>query len=136
MDKNGLYQTTILRALAALIGGAVVGGSLSMSLIIILFGPPAPSEYVEIWLMISAYWMAGLWIFAVIPWAVFYYLSLRQWYVMTGQGGATMVVVSLFLFKGIGDINGLAVLGLVGAIVGWIIWRIAYRRVPVKGEEE
>lgn len=136
MVENMVYKATVLRALAALAGGAVVGGSLSMTLVIFVLGPPAPNEYILIWLAISAYWMAGLWVFAVIPWAVFHYLRLRQWYVLTMQGVATMVVVGLFFFTGVSDINGLSIIAPIGGIVGWTIWRIAYRRVPVTGEDK
>jgi len=121
------YNTTFGRAALALLVGAIVGGNLSMGLLVVGFGPPAAGETVQIWLIMQAYWAAGMAIFALIPFILMHISNLRQWYAMTGIGILTMVSLSLYAFKGVGAGGGLVMLAAVGGIVGWVIWRVAYR---------
>ncbi len=121
------YNTTIGRAALAMLVGALVGGNLSMALLIMGFGPPAPGEAMQIWLIMQAYWMGGMLVFALIPFVLMHISNLRQWYAMTGIGMLTMVSLSLYAFKGVGTGGSLVMLAATGAIVGWVIWRVAYR---------
>jgi len=123
------YSTTIGRAALALLVGALVGGNLSMALMIMGFGPPAPGEATQIWLIMQVYWMGGIIIFALIPFVLLHISNLRQWYAMTGIGMLTMVSLSLYAFKGISSGENLVMLAAMGGMVGWVIWRVAYRRV-------
>jgi len=123
------YSTTIGRAALALLVGALVGGNLSMALMIMGFGPPAPGEATQIWLIMQVYWMGGIIIFALIPFVLLHISNLRPWYAMTGIGMLTMVSLSLYAFKGISSGENLVMLAAMGGMVGWVIWRVAYRRV-------
>jgi len=122
------YSTTIGRAALAMVAGAIVGGNLSLGLLVMGFGPPAAGETIQIWLIMQAYWAGGMLIFAVIPFILMHISNLRQWYAMTGIGVLTMVSLSLYAFKGVGTGSALVMLAATGGIVGWVIWRVAYRR--------
>jgi len=122
------YSTTIGRAALAMLVGALVGGNLSMGMLVAGFGPPAAGETVQIWLIMQGYWAGGMLIFAVIPFVLLHISNLRQWYAMTGVGVLTMVSLSLYAFKGVGTGSALVMLAATGGIVGWVIWRVAYRR--------
>ena len=126
------YSTTIGRAALAMVAGAIVGGNLSLGLLVMGFGPPAEGETIQIWLIMQAYWAGGMIIFAVIPFVLLHISNLRQWYAMTGIGVLTMVSLSLYAFKGVGTGSALALLAATGGIVGWVIWRVAYRRAEME----
>jgi len=128
------YSTTIGRAALAMLVGALVGGNLSMGMLIMGFGPPAAGETVQIWLIMQAYWAGGMVIFAVIPFVLMHISNLRQWYAMTGIGVLTMVSLSLYAFKGVGAGGGLVMLAATGGAVGWVVWRVAYRREIIEEE--
>jgi hypothetical protein len=130
------HNTTIKRAILALLLGILVGGNLSLGLLIAAFGPPAPGEILQIWLTMQFYWAGGIVIFALIPFVLFHFSNLRQWYAMTALGVLTMVSLGLYAFKGIGSVGGMLMLAATGGAVGWVIWRVAYRRVTVSGEDE
>ena len=126
------HETTIWRVGAALLIGALVGGNLSMGLLIAGFGPPAPGETLQIWLVIQAYWAGGILIFALIPFVLLHFSNLRHWSAMTALGGLTMVSLGLYALKGVGQGGGLFALAGIGACVGWVIWRVAYKRVQAR----
>lgn len=130
------HNTTFGRAISALLVGALVGGNLSMGLLIAGFGPPAEGESLQIWMVMQVYWLGGIVIFALIPFVLFHFSNLRQWYAMTALGTLTMVSISLYALKGVGAGGGLWVLAATGGIVGWVIWRVAYRRMNISGEDE
>ena len=127
------HTTTLGRAALAMLAGALVGGNLSMALLIAGFGPPAEGETLQIWLVMQVYWLGGVIIFALIPFVLFHVSNLRQWYAMTALGMLTMVSISLYAFKGLEAGSGLAMLAAIGGAVGWVIWRVAYRRTPLEG---
>jgi len=128
------YNTTIGRAILAMLIGALVGGNLSMGLLIAGFGPPAEGEALQIWMVMQVYWLGGIIIFALIPFVLFHFSNLRQWYAMTALGTLTMVSISLYALKGVGAGSGLVMLAATGGVVGWVIWRVAYRRVSLESE--
>ncbi len=130
------HNTTIKRAILALLLGALVGGNLSLGLLIAGFGPPAPGQIWQIWLTMQLYWAAGIVIFALIPFVLLHFSNLRQWYAMTALGVLTMVSLSLYAFKGIGSVGAVLMLATTGGAVGWVIWRVAYRRDNISGENE
>ena len=127
------HTTTLGRAALAMLAGALVGGNLSMALLIAGFGPPAEGETLQIWLVMQVYWLGGVIIFALIPFVLFHVSNLRQWYAMTALGMLTMVSISLYAFKGLEAGSGLAMLAAIGGAVGWVIWRVAYRRTALEG---
>jgi len=129
------YYTTIGRAILAMLVGALVGGNLSMGLLIAGFGPPAEGETLQIWLVMQVYWLGGIIVFALIPFVLFHLSNLRQWYAMTALGTFTMVSISLYTLKGVGAGSGLVMLAATGGIVGWVIWRVAYRRANFTRED-
>ncbi len=130
------HNTTIGRAILALLVGALVGGNLSMGLLIAGFGPPAAGQILQIWLIMQFYWLGGIAVFALIPFALMHFSNLRDWYAMTLLGVLTMVMLYFYAFKGIEQSGSLYILAAVGGIVGWVIWRVAYRRVSISGENE
>ncbi len=126
------HNTTIGRSILAMLVGALVGGNLSMGLLIAGFGAPEPGQTAQIWLIMQAYWLGGIVIFALIPFVLMHYSNLRQWYGMTFIGVLTMVMLSYYAFKGVEQGNSTVVLAAIGGIVGWVIWRVAYRRVEAE----
>ncbi len=113
--------------------GAVVGGNLSMGLLIAEHGAPEPGQTFQIWLIMQAYWLGGILIFAAIPFVLMHISNLRQWYGMAMIGVGTMVMLSYYAFKGLNQGGNIFVLAAIGGIVGWVIWRVAYRRAPLEG---
>ncbi len=130
------YNTTIGRTVLAMLLGALVGGNLSMGLLIAAFGPPTLEQAPQVWLMMQLYWLGGLIIFALIPFGLFYYAKLRQWYVMTMLGVMTMVMLSFYTFKGVDSTATMAALAAIGGLVGWVIWRVAYRPAAITGDDK
>lgn len=128
------YNTTIGRSILAMLAGALVGGNLSMAFLIAGFGPPAAGDGLQIWLIMQAYWLGGVIILALTPFVLFHFSDLRRWYAMTALGMLTMVSISLYAFKGLGAGSSLAMLAAIGGAVGWVIWRVAYRRVASESE--
>ncbi|MBL1435918.1 MAG: hypothetical protein COB08_006935 [Rhodobacteraceae bacterium] len=122
-----IHNTTIGRTILAMFAGALVGGTLSMGVLIAGFGPPAAGESLQVWLIVQAYWLGGIAIFALIPFVLMHFSNLRHWYAMTLMGVLTMVMLGNYAFKGIGQGGSIFVLAGVGGIVGWVIWRVAYR---------
>ena len=127
------HTTTIGRAILAMLVGALVGGNLSMGLLIAGFGAPEPGQIFQIWLIMQAYWLGGILIFAAIPFVLMHISNLRQWYGMTFVGVITMVMLAYYAFKGVQSNGSLVALVFIGGIVGWVIWRVAYRRAPLEG---
>ncbi len=127
------HTTTIGRAILAMLVGALVGGNLSMGLLIAGFGTPEPGQIFQIWLIMQAYWLGGILIFAAIPFVLMHISNLRQWYGMTFVGVITMVMLAYYAFKGVQSNGSLVALVFIGGIVGWVIWRVAYRRAPLEG---
>ncbi len=127
------YNTTIGRAVLAMLVGALVGGNLSMGLLIAGFGPPAPGEVAQIWLIMQVYWLGGIAVFAAVPFVLMHISNLRQWYGMTFIGITTMVMLSYYAFSGLGQGSTPYLLAGIGGLVGWIIWRVAYRATPLEG---
>ena len=130
------FNTTIGRSILALLVGALVGGNLSMGLLIAGFGPPDPGQTAQIWLIMQVYWLGGIVIFALIPFVLMHFSNLRQWYGMTFVGVVTMVMLNSYAFKDVEQGKSLYVLAGIGGIVGWVIWRVAYRHVEISGENE
>ena len=129
------HNTTIGRAILAMLVAALVGGNLSMGLLIAGFGRPDPSQTFQIWLTMQAYWLGGIVFFALIPFVLMHYSNLRQWYGMTFVGALTMGMLGYYAFKGVEQGSSLFILTGIGGIVGWVMWRVAYRRVPSEGEK-
>jgi hypothetical protein len=127
------HTTTIGRAILAMLVGALVGGNLSMGLLIAGFGAPEPGQTFQIWLIMQAYWLGGILIFAAIPFILMHISNLRQWYGMTFVGVITMVMLAYYAFKGIQSNGSLVALVIIGGVVGWAIWRVAYRRTALEG---
>lgn len=121
------HNTTIGRTALAMLIGALVGGNLSMGLLIAGFGPPESGETLQIWMTMQVYWLGGIIIFALIPFVLMHFSNLRDWYAMTMMGVLTMVMLGYYAFKGVGQGGNLFILAGVGGIVGWVIWRVAYR---------
>lgn len=127
------HNTTTGRAIMAMLVGAVVGGNLSMGLLIAEHGAPEPGQTFQIWLIMQAYWLGGILIFAAIPFVLMHISNLRQWYGMTFIGVITMVMLSYSAFKGVEQGSASLILAGIGGIVGWVIWRVAYRRALLEG---
>ncbi len=125
-------KTGTLRVLLAMIFGAVIGANLSMGLLVFRVGPPPSAEAMKIWGFILVYWLIGMVVFAVIPFVLLHLSNLRQWYAMTAIGTMTMLALSMFFFKGIGDVTLTYSLAAIGGIVGWVVWRVAYKRISKK----
>jgi len=135
------HDTTTGRAILAMLVGALVGGNLSMGLLIAGFGAPEPGQTFQIWLIMQGYWLGGILIFAAIPFVLMHISNLRQWYGMTFIGVVSMVMLSYYAFTGTGASTGNGpgsisiMLAGIGGLVGWVIWRVAYRRVGIMGDK-
>jgi len=44
-----------------------------------------------------------------------------------------MVMLAYYAFKGIQSNGSLVALVFIGGVVGWAIWRVAYRRTALEG---
>lgn len=130
------YKTNYRRIILALLCGALVGGNLSLGLLIAGFGPPAEGAFFQVWMIMQVYWFGGVLLFALIPFVLLHISNLRQWYGLTAIGVLTMVSLSFYAFKGIEAGAGLVMLAIIGGIVGWVIWRVAYRRQSIEGDVE
>ena len=130
------YETSIGRVALAMLFGALVGGNLTMGLIIASFGPPPQEQIVQVWITMQAYWLGGVILFTLLPLVLLHISNLRQWYGLTAIGILTMISLSFYAFNGVNLGNGVAILAAIGGIVGWVIWRVAYRRQEIMGETD
>jgi len=134
--NKGEYQTTIGRFIAALVSGSAVGVLVTLAIAMIIFGGMGPRDFEEIGGIVLAFWSGGVVILGGISFAVLHFIGLRQWYGMTVVGGLIMLALGLILFEGVVEIEITLIMALMGCVVGWVIWRVAYRRVSISGENE
>ncbi|NOR64304.1 MAG: hypothetical protein GQ535_17685 [Rhodobacteraceae bacterium] len=130
--QENVYQTTIGRGILAMICGSMVGGSATMVVLVLTFLGSALGEFEEVLLLVMGFWLGGVLVLGGIPFVVFHSLGLRQWYVMTLVGSAVMLLVGLFVVGEIAEPEMALVLAAIGSGIGWIIWRVAYRRAPLE----
>jgi len=130
--QESVYETTIGRAILALICGSVVGGGVTMAVFVITFLGMVFGPFGEVLVQVMALWLSGVLVLGGIPFMVLNRLGLRQWYGMTLVGGAVMLVVALFVFREIAEPEMALVMAVIGSVIGWIIWRVAYRRAPLE----
>jgi len=126
---TGAYQTTTGRVIAALLSGSAVGVAATMAIATLLFGRMEPRDFEEIWGAVLIFWFGGVFILGGISFAALHFIGLRRWYGMTIVGGLIMLVLGLIMLKGVVEIKFLLIVALSGSVVGWVIWRVAYRRV-------
>ena len=142
------YETTTLRGTLAVFGSAFVGGFLYVLIVTISSfiadrhnGYPFRlllDDFVFLGLVglgISIVWLVGIFAFGLIPWMVLHDYGYRQWYFAVAAGAVIPPVIfsaiSLFIFDDLEFGFFSLILCPSGAIVGWSMWRIAYRRVKV-----
>ncbi len=131
--KLGGYETTIGRALAALLSGGLVGIGATMVIAMAVFGGMRPEDFVEIGGFVTVFWLGGVFVLGGASFAALHFIGLRQWYGMTIVGGVIMLVLGIVLFEAVVEIKITLTMAIAGSIVGWVIWRVAYRRPPVEG---
>lgn len=130
--NTGEYQTTTGRAIAALLSGSVVGVVATMAVAMIVLGGMGPRDFEEIGGIALAFWFGGVFILGGVSLVALHFIGLRQWYGMTIVGGLIMLALGLFLFEGVVEIEITLIMALTGCVVGWVIWRVAYRRAPLE----
>ncbi|HIP22093.1 MAG TPA: hypothetical protein EYG79_00620 [Rhodobacteraceae bacterium] len=130
--QKSVYETTIGRGILALICGSIVGGSVTMVVLVVTFLGMALGGFEEVIVLVMGFWLGGVFVLGGIPFVVLHHLGLRQWYGMTLVGGTVMLLVGLFVFGGISEPEVALVMVAIGSVIGWIIWRVAYRRTPLE----
>lgn len=129
-----LYETSVLRAVLALIVGAVAGGVIVSAVLSISFTMDAPgarfSPALALLIFVYAFvvWGAGLFAIAPLPWIALHVTHRRGWpYAVILGGLATFVTMLAFLTNGFGLVNrsGFSATDAVGPtwIDGWITGR-------------
>ncbi len=126
------YHTTVGGSILAMLCGSVVGGSVTMVILVVTFIGSALGEFGEVMLLVMGFWLGGVFTLGGIPFLVLHSLGLRRWYGMTLVGAAAMLLVSLYAFGGFLEPEMALVMAATGSVVGWIIWRVAYRRAPLE----
>ena len=127
------YQTTIGQALFALACGSLSGTALSMAILLALFGLAYAGEIVEIFSYALAFWSMGTFALGGTSLVALHFIGLRHWYGMTVVGGVVLLVIGLVVFDEMPDPAYILAIIAVGCVVGWVIWRVAYRRTPMEG---
>ncbi len=130
--NSGVYQTTPGRIIAALLCGSAVGIVATMAIAMIAIGEMGPRDFVDIGGIALAFWLGGVFIAGGISLAALHMIGLRQWYGMTIVGGLIMLALGLVLFEGVVEMEITLPMLLTGSVVGWVIWRVAYRRAPLE----
>jgi hypothetical protein len=153
MLKSAEYKTTLLRAAISLAVGAVVGALLvSAWMMAAELDQPVPSLSAAldgaVWIFAYAFavWAIGLVVVAPIPWLILHDMNYRTWPVAVIVGAVltfmvTVVIAVAFLvdvphlMQGYGNARQLTVsvivaglFGFAGAVVGVVVWRVAYYR--------
>lgn len=139
-----VYETSLPRVALGLAAGAIVGAAFIMPLGFDDIGDlqdlPGLKAALVIFAGLAALWAAGLMLFASLPWLILHRKGKRSWGNAVVLGTMLSFVVTLGLVTqafarsdgGPGTIDGrlaFALLcGLIGAIVGAVVWRTAYRR--------
>lgn len=142
------YETTIVKTAMAFICAALIGGivTIVMGLVFTKAGHSSRAfsfgELFSVWAVFSDGWLAGLVVFGGPVWIVLYVMKIRSYAYYCGMGAIVpMVVAFAFLYPlDIDPNNSLYVplnatiiicliLGLMGVILGFIMWRIAFKKV-------
>jgi uncharacterized protein DUF3592 len=139
-----VYETSLPRVALGLAAGAIVGAALTMPLGFDDIGDlqdlPGLKAALVIFAGLAALWAAGLVLFASLPWLILHRKGKRSWGNAVALGTVLTFMVTLGLLTqafarsdgGPGTIDGRLAFalfcGLVGAIVGAVVWRTAYRR--------
>lgn len=147
------YETTLSRAALAIVAGAGSGALLVSAFVMATeFGEPVPTFIAgiegasSIFGFAFAAWIVGLVILAPIPWLTLHRRHRRTWRVAAALGASLASIVGLVIsaailmdfgeiiqgqmaLKDILSTIGIGCLfGIAGAIVGVIVWRVAYRQ--------
>ena len=128
----GEYQTTIGRGIAALLSGGLTGIVATMAIAMIVFGGMGPRNFQEIGGIVLGFWLGGGFILGGVLLVALDFFGLRQWYGMTIAGGLIMLALGLVLFENVLGTGITLIMALLGSAVGWVIWRVAYRRAPLE----
>jgi hypothetical protein len=134
------YHTTLARAALALLVGTIVGALLTSGYMVVAeLGHPVPSftaairGSAEIFPYAVIAWAMGLGLIAPVPWLILHRRKLRSWPVAAGLGAVLAFLVALpgpvvLHLPAIAALAVASFFGLFGAIVGIVVWRVAYRR--------
>lgn len=135
MRTKPLYETGFLRAAMALIAGAVAGTFLFIVPPLFFASGEMPTvDDLKVIPFLFLMWLIWIILFGLLPWLVLHMIGWRQWYVAVVLG-AVMPVVFLLVLGNTDELAGyVPILSPVGMVVGWTIWRVAYRRVKVEGD--
>jgi len=153
-DREAIYVTTMDQAAAAVAAGALTGGLLTGAAI---FGAPLAHGGLSFFraaqfihatiiagLIAAVFWLLGLIMFGVGPWAVLHHYGWRGWRSATLLGAvAPFSVVTLAIpmqtkpvdpsrmaqWVEAAATSAASFIG-VGVAVALVIWRVAYRRAP------
>lgn len=141
--SNTTYATTPSRAVLGLLAGAVAAGGVWTALYVLMvlsfsWNALDPSELATMgagsWALYSAIYLVGLAIFGAPVWAIMHLAHRRRASdaIIAGIATSCAVIMGItLLIAPTGYMTWVVLLpmvSVVGAPVGWVIWRVAYRR--------
>ncbi|NEX92393.1 hypothetical protein [Caulobacter sp. 17J65-9] len=148
--SRATYTTTPLRAVLGLLVGAAAAGALWCPLALpvtssVIWRTPDVWTFVRLaaqgWVSVTPIYLAGLFALGAPGWAVMHNSGLRRpTDAMSLGAGLNLAPIALLLALFLAApphhapvalfaLTGAA--ALAGAVVGWVIWRVAYRRVAL-----
>lgn len=146
MNLAPRYELTFGRVIIAWCAGAITGGFLTgMVEFVMRMAKDWPSisgavlldsmrRGVEFSLMAMPLWAMFLLVLGALPWFALHQAGLRQWNVAVATGFLVPIAFLMFISGGSWDSKFYAVVpffAAVGAIVAFVVWRVAYRLVDV-----
>lgn len=142
-DPKAQFDTTPSRVVKGLAAGSLAGGlcvtvGIALSLLASKGFAALPilgAQISILFLSACIAWAAGLVVLAGVPWLVLHRLGFRSWRTATTLGGTLVFLVVFGLAAGgnVDDRNAfwtLLTLTLLGSLVGFVVWRTAYRPAP------
>ena len=131
------YETSAGRVFLAILAGAISGGLINTS-IMLLFSRGVSSsieEYFSLFAFITGYALIIIALLGGPVWFLFHKLGWRQWYAAISAGIFIPVIVILVIGSDVPDVSIFALIlvsfrkfGMIGAVVAFVVWRVAYRK--------
>ena len=122
---TGRYEASAWRVTLAFI----LGGCIGVGVAVVAFGGLTGSGLrAEEWLFGFGIWLAGSVVLVGAPWLIFHKLGHREWYILTSIGAVAMLVVHFVVLQAFLGEFGFIALSILGSLVGWAMWRAAYRK--------
>jgi hypothetical protein len=132
-SRRSPYTTDVRRAALGILAGAAVGSASQLPSFLSHAGFAGLLAPLAVFVIGTLVWALGILFFASLPWSFLDASGRRRWWHAALLGAGLMLVpASLTLTGGVSRaLLFMAEASALGALIGLVIWRVAYRRVAL-----